>query len=80
MVNSRKIRFYTYTLIVELIPYVTGFGVLVGIGKHLQKFDMIFMDVKEIKIDIKDMKETLHSHDKRLSLLEQRSTTIESRN
>jgi hypothetical protein len=63
---------------IELVPYVSflaavaAFGV--KIGRLLQKLDTALDDIKLLKIDVKEIKEKMNDHEKRLIILE--NTTI----
>ena len=79
---AKQLGYINTPLILELFPYITGFGLLAGIirnfGKYLQKLENVTLDIKEMKIDIKDIKEDVHKLDKRVSIVEHRVGIIES--
>lgn len=61
-------------LIIEMIPVFGGFLSLLGLVKNVTKYthkiDSAVFDIKEIKTDIKIIKEDIHSLDKRVSVVE----------
>lgn len=47
-------------------------GVLIGLGKVLQKVDLLTDTVKELKVDVKYMYEKMFNSQERISIVESR--------
>ena len=64
-------------LIIEAIPYLTVFGALLAIvreaGKYAHKLDRVVGDIREMKVDLKEMNIKLTDVDKRVAILEARA-------
>ena len=73
---AKKVGLFNTSLIVQLIPYITGVFAILAIvkefGKLVNKLDNVVSDVSEVKIDVKTIRTELHSLDKRVAVLESR--------
>ncbi len=62
--------------IVEAIPYTVGliaiFAIVKEAGKFINKLEMVILDIKDIKADIRGMRNDIHSIDKRVTIVESR--------
>ena len=61
---------------IQAIPYVGGLITLLAItkeiGRFVQKLETVILDVKDMKMDIREIKQSMYSLDKRVSILETR--------
>ncbi len=80
---AKGLGFIHTPLIIEIIPYLTGFTAIVGFSKSIAKFlakiDVLFSDVKDMKLDIKEIKQDVSKLDNRVSILESGMNEVKSR-
>ena len=78
---AKALGFIHTPLLIELIPYVTGFAVILAgakkVGVYAQQLTHAISDIGEIKTDLKevrgdihDLRNDIHKLDKRVSVLE----------
>ncbi|HLC72439.1 MAG TPA: hypothetical protein VJH37_02545 [Candidatus Nanoarchaeia archaeon] len=80
---AKALGFIHTPLIIEAIPYVTGFATILAagkkIGEYAQQLTRAIADIAEIKGDVQGLRKDVHRLDKRLSIVETRLCVLETR-
>jgi hypothetical protein len=73
---AKSVGLINTPIIIEVIPYVTGFITVLGIGKKLGKYtlklDNVINDIRDMRIELKEIKNDIHNLDRRVTFIESR--------